>query len=185
MRIILTLLVLALAAPLPAQAYMTPEEVLEDGDFVAPPPNARNAAAARAAQEAEYDARAAEEAEAEAEADAEAEAESDYGDDDDAPGNNTIDDLHGSADDEEAIDWDTNDASPDERYADRVLDRVERQRLEDMAANRGGEVVLHGSATDEPLHGGAPLAPTGMGTIVAVLAIAGAVGVTLRVALKS
>lgn len=180
MRILLTLLVLALAAPLPAQAYLTPEQVLKEGDFVAPPPNARNAKAARAAQEAEYDARA---AEAAAEEEEEAEAEYDEYDEYDAPGGNTIDDLHGSADDEEVIDWDTDDASADERYAERVLDRVERQRLEDMALNRG-EVVLHGSAT-EPLHGGAPLAPTGMGTIIAVLAVAGAVGITLRVALKS
>jgi hypothetical protein len=176
MRILLTLLALATFLPLPAQAYMTPEEVLENGDFVDPPPNARNAEAARAAQEAEYDARAAEEAEAEAE---QAEEES-------TPDGNTIDDLHGSADEEEVIDWDPegSDLTAEERRDERVLDRVERNRLDDMAANDGG-VVLHGSAGQEPLHGGAPLAPTGAGTVVAILAIAAATGFTIRKALRA
>ena len=134
MRIFLTFLALAAFAPLPAHAYLTPEEVLEDGDFVEPPPNARGAKAARAAQEAEYDQRAAEAAAADAEAgQADAEAEGDW---DAAPGSNTIDDLHGSAQDEEVIDWDTNDESAEERYNARVLDRVERQRLEDCTAAR-------------------------------------------------
>lgn len=175
MRILLTLLAIATFLPLPAQAYMTPEEVLESGDFVAPPPNARNAEAARAAQEAEYDARAAEEAEAEAEAQEEAS----------MPDGNTIDDLHGSADEEEVIDWDPegSDLTADERRDERVLDRVERNRLDDMAQNGG--VVLHGSAGQEPLHGGAPLAPTGAGTVVAILAIAAATGFTIRKALRA
>jgi hypothetical protein len=176
MRILLTLLALASFLPLPAQAYMTPEEVLESGDFVDPPPNARNAEAARAAQEAEYDARAAAEAEEEA---AQAEDES-------TPDDNTIDDLHGSADDEEVIDWDPEgtDLSADERRDERVLDRVERNRLDDMAQADNG-VVLHGSAGQEPLHGGAPLAPTGAGTVVSILAIAAATGFTIRKALRA
>ncbi len=178
MRIILTLLVLASFAPLPAQAYLTPEEVLEEEDFVAPPPNARGAKAARAAQEAEYEARMA----ADEGITTEEETEEDDGW---TPGGDTIDDLHGSADEEEVIDWDTDDASAEERHAARVLDRVERTRLDNMA--RGEEVILHGSAPgeQEQLHGGAPLAPTGMGTIAAVLTVALAVGITLRAALKS
>lgn len=174
MRIFLTLLALVAFSPLPAQAYLTPEEVLQDGDFVDAPPNARNAEAARAAQEAEYDRRAAEEA---AESDEEAE-------DEDLPGDNTIDDLHGSAEYEEGVDWDPDgiDLTAEERRDDRVLDRVERQRLDDMGQNG---VVLHGSAGQEPLHGGAPLAPTGMGTIVTILAIAAATGYTLRKALRA
>ncbi len=171
MRILLTLLALALFAPLPAHAYLTPEEVLEEEDLVAPPPNARGAAAARAAQEAEYDARAAEEAAT----------EEDTANDNGVPDGNTIDDLHGSADEEEMIDWESDDAglNAEERRDERVLDRVERNRLDDQG------VILHGSATDEPLHGGAPLAPTGSGTIVAVLLIAGAIGYTLRKAIKA
>lgn len=174
MRILLTLLALVTFLPLPAQAYLTPEEVLENGDFVAPPPNARNAEAARAAQEAEYDRRAAEEA-------AELQKEEE---DEDLPGDNTIDDLHGSADGEDAVDWDPDgiDLTAEERRDDRVLDRVERQRLDDMGDNG---VVLHGSAGQEQLHGGAPLAPTGMGTIVTILAIAAATGYTLRKALRA
>jgi hypothetical protein len=177
MRILLTFVALAALAPLPAHAYLTPEEVLEDGDFVDAPPNARTAEAARAAQEAEYDARAAEEAEAEAEA----------ADDEASPDGNTIDDLHGSADDgEEVIDWDPegSDLTADERRDERVLERVERNRLDDMARNDDG-VVLHGSAGEEPLHGGAPLAHTGSGTIAALLLGAVAVGYTLRKALRA
>lgn len=179
MRIFLTLILLASFAPLPAQAYLTPEEVLEEEDFVAPPPNARGAKAARAAQEAEYDERMA----ADNDITAEEEAEEDDGY---APGSDTINDLHGSADEDEVIDWDTDDESADERHDARVLERVERARLDEMARG-GGEVILHGSAPGEedPLHGGAPLAPTGTGTVVAVLAIALSVGVTLRKALKS
>jgi hypothetical protein len=176
MRILLTLLALATFLPLPAQAYLTPEEVLESGDFVAPPPNARNAAAARAEQEATYDARAAEEADAEAEQAAQ----------ESAPDDNTIDDLRGSADEEDVIDWtpDGTDLSAEERRNERVLDRVERNRLDDMAQNDGG-VVLRGSADQESLHGGAPLAPTGAGTVVAILAIAAATGFTIRKALRA
>lgn len=176
MRIILTLLVLASFAPLSAQAYLTPEEVLEQENFVAPPPNARGAKAARAAQEAEYDARMA----ADENITAEEEAEEDDGW---TPGSNTMNDLRGSADDEEVIDWDTDDETAEERHAARVLDRVERTRLDNMA--HGGEAILRGSAPDEPLHGGSPLAPTGMGTIAAVLTIALAIGITLRKAIKS
>ncbi len=172
MRIFLTILLLASFAPLPAQAYLTPEEVLEEEDFVDPPPNARNAAAARAAQEAEYDARVAAEAENAANSE--------------NPDSNTLDELHGSAEGEEVIDWTDAEAelSAEERHDERVLDRVERARLDEMAAGGDG-VILHGSAGDEPLHGGAPLAPTGMGTIAAVLAIAAAVGYTLRKALRA
>lgn len=178
MRILLTLLALATFLPLPAQAYLTPEEVLESGDFAAPPPNARNAAAARAAQEAQYDARAIEEADAQAEAEQAAQ--------ESAPDDNTIDDLHGSADEEEVIDWnpDGTDLSAEERRNERVLDRVERNSLDDMAQNDGG-VVLRGSADQESLHGGAPLAPTGAGTVVAILAIATATGFTIRKALRA
>lgn len=175
MRITLSILALVLLAPLPAHAYLTPEEVLEEEDYVAPPPNARNAKAARAAQEAEYDARAAREAEENAAVETP--------DDVDGPGSNTIDDLHGSADDwEEIIDWEETGSGldPEERRNQRVLERVERQRLDDMAAG----VVLHGSAP-EPLHGGAPLAPTGMGTVVSLLVGAAAIGYTLRKALRA
>lgn len=178
MRILLSFLLLATLVPVPAHAYLTPEEVLEEGDFVEPPPNARGAKAARQAQEATYDERAAAEA-ANGITDTEAAEEDGPG----APGSDTIDDLHGSAEEDEVIDWTTSDASAQERRDDRVLDRVERNRLDDMA--RGGEVILHGSAPDEQLHGGAPLAPTGPGTIAAVLAIAAAVGLTLRKALKA
>ncbi len=176
MRILLTLLALATFLPLPAQAYLTPEEVLESSDFITPPPNARNAAAARAAQEAQYDARAIEEADAEAEQAAQ----------ESSPDDNTIDDLHGSADEEDVIDWtpDGTDLSAEERRNERVLDRVERNRLDDMAQNDGG-VVLRGSADQESLHGGAPLAPTGAGTVVAILAIAAATGFTIRKALRA
>lgn len=172
MRITLSILALALLAPLPAQAYLTPEEVLESGDFVAPPPNARNAKAARAAQEAEYDARAAREA-----ANEESMEDDDWG-----PGSGTLDDLHGAAEEEEVIDWEETGAGidPETRRNDRVLDRVERNRLDNMAVNG---VVLHGSAP-EPLHGGAPLAPTGMGTVVSLLVGAAAIGYTLRKALR-
>jgi len=175
MRTLLTLLALVTFLPLPAQAYLTPEEVLEDGDFVAPPPNARNAEAARAAQEAEYDRRAAEEAAA---------LEVEEKEDQNLPGDNTIDDLHGSAEDEDAVDWDPDGSglTAEDRRDDRVLDRVERQRLDNMGSNG---VVLHGSAGQEPLHGGAPLAPTGMGTIITILAIAAATGYTLRKALRA
>jgi len=176
MRIALSILALVLLMPLPAHAYLTPEEVLEEEDYVTPPPNARNAKAARAAQEAEYDARDAEAAAAEEE---EEEEEAAAGE---TPGSNTIDDLHGSAEDEEVIDWEETggDLDADERRDERVLSRVERQRLDDMAAG----VVLHGSAP-EPLHGGAPLAPTGMGTVVSLLAGAAAIGYTLRKALRA
>lgn len=179
MRIILTLLVLASFAPLPAQAYLTPEQVLEEEDFVAPPPNARGAKAARAAQEAEYDARMA----ADEGVTVEEETEEDDGW---TSGSDTIDDVRGSADEEEVIDWDTDDESAEERHAARVLDRVERTRLDNMARGEG-ELILHGSAPGEyeQLHGGAPLAPTGLGTIAAVLTITLAVGITLRTALKS
>lgn len=175
MRIFLTFLALTLLVPLPTQAYLTPEEVLEEGDFVEPPPNARGAKAARAAQEAEYDARAAAEAEAEAESEAE-------DDDTDVP-SGTIDDLHGSAEEEEVIDWEADGAelSTEDVRDERVLERVERNRLDNMAQNG---VILHGSAP-EPLHGGAPLAPTGMGTVVAMLAGAAAIGFTLRKALRA
>ncbi len=177
MRILLSFLLLATLVPVPAHAYMTPEEVLQDGDFVEPPPNARGAKAARAAQEAAYDERAAEEA-AKGITPTEAAEEDGPG----APGSDTIDDLHGSADQEDVIDWNSTDATAQEIHDQRVLDRVERNRLDEMA-NAG--VILHGSAPDEPLHGGAPLAPSGPGTIAAVLAIAAAVGLTLRKALKA
>lgn len=169
MRLLLTLLALTCFLPQNAHAYLTPEEVLEAEDLVEAPPNARNAEAARAAQEARYDARAEHEG---------AEAE---------PASGTIDDLHGSADEVlvESIDWEPvgNDLTPEERRDERVLERLERTRLE----NQGREpapVILHGSA-DEPLHGGAPLAPTGTGTIVLLLAGSLAVGFTLRLALKT
>ena len=175
MRTLLALLVLTSFAPAPAHAYLTPEEVLQNSDFVTPPPNARGAKAARAAQEAQYDARAAEDAAA---TDAQAGTETDVA----APDNGTVDDLHGSATDDEVIDWTADTQTAQQRYDERVLQRIERNRLDGAA---GGEVILHGSAGDEPLHGGAPLAPTGMGTIAAVLAIAGSVIVTLRLALRA
>lgn len=175
MRTLTILVALAAFAPPTAHAYLTPEQVLESGDFVDAPPNARNAEAARAAQEAEYDARAAEEAAAE------------NGEETDNPsgGTNTLDDLHGSADDgDEIVDWDPtgSDVTPEERRDERVLDRVERNRLDNMGSDG---VVLRGSAPEEPLHGGAPLAPTGTGTVAAILAIAAAVGFTLRKALRA
>lgn len=166
MRIILTLLALAAFMPLPANAYLTPEEVLEEEDLVAPPPNARNAAAARAAQEAEYDARAAEEA----------------ADDEAAVDETATDDgLHGAADEEEVIDWEEDEPTPDERHDARVLERVERNRLDDQG------VVLHGGAPPEfaSKGKGKGLAPTGTGTVLAVLLGLGAVGYTLRKALKA
>jgi len=174
MRTLLIILVLATVTPIPAYAYLTPEEVLQNEDFVTPPPNARGAKAARAAQEAQYDARAAEEAAA---TDAQTGTDTNQ-----APANGTVDDLRGSAPEEETIDWTTDTQTAQQRYDERVLQRVERNRLNGTA---GGEVILHGSASDEPLHGGAPLAPTGMGTIVAVLAIVGSVIVTLRLALRA
>lgn len=175
MRTLLALLVLTSFAPAPAHAYLTPEEVLQNSDFVTPPPNARGAKAARAAQEAQYDARAAEEA---------ATTDTQTGTDtSQAPANGTVDDLRGSAPEEETIDWTTDTQTAQQRYDERVLQRIERNRLDGAVA--GGEVILHGSAGDEPLHGGAPLAPTGMGTIAAVLAIAGSVIVTLRLALRA
>ncbi len=183
MRTFFTFLLLALvvtlsvSAPVPASAYMTPEEVLEEDDFVTPPPNSRGAKAARAAQEAEYDERAADETTA-------AEAATD--DEEDILGSNTLDDLHGAAEneEEEVVDWQDEEAalSAQERHNERVLERVERSRLDDMADNG---VILRGSAPDEPLHGGAPLAPTGMGTVVIILAIAAATGYTLRKVLRS
>jgi hypothetical protein len=156
---------------------MTPEQVLEEEDFVAPPPNARGAEAARAAQEAEYDARRDEQPGNTTQGDA-TDLPADQMDD----GNNTIDDLHGSADDD-VIDWQAEDAglTADQRHDERVLERVERNRLDAMAQNG---VILHGAAPEE-LHGGAPLAHTGSGTIVAVLLGAAAIGYTLRKALRA
>lgn len=178
MRILLSFLLLAAFVPAPAHAYLTPEEVLQDGDFVEPPPNARGAKAAREAQEATYDERASAEA-AKGVTATEAAEEDGPG----SPGSDTIDDLHGSADTEDVIDWNADTATAQERHDERVLERVERNRLDEMAT--GGEVILHGSATDEPLHGGAPLAPSGPGTIAAVLAIGAAIGITLRKALNA
>lgn len=83
----------------------------------------------------------------------------------------TIDDLHGSAPS----------LSADEARDERILERIERTRLENQGSQ--GEVVLHGSAP-EPLHGGAPLAPTGTGTVVLLLSSAAAIGFTLRKALR-
>lgn len=173
MRTLTLLIALATFAPLPAQAYLTPEEVIESGDFVDAPPNARGAKAARAAQEAEYDARAADQAARDEAADAST-----------PPADNTIDGLHNAAADTEAVDWNPagDGLTPDERRDDRVLQRVERNRLDDMAQNG---VVLRGSAPDEPLHGGAPLAPTGMGTVMAVLAVVAASAFTLGKALRA
>ncbi len=174
MRILFSFLALTLFLPLPAEAYLTPEEVLGENDYVAPPPNARGAAAARAAQEAEYDAR----------EEAEREAETETTDEDDEPTSGTLDDLHGSAEEEEVIDWEQNDAgaTAEERRDERILDRIERTRLEQQGRDT---VILHGSASDEPLHGGAPLAPTGPGAVVLLIAGTLAIGFTLRLALKA
>lgn len=167
MRTLLTLLTLLTLVPLPTHAYVVPEDMLESGDFFTAPPNARGAKAARAAQEAEYDARKAEDEAAEAE-----------------HLSNTIDDLHGAAPTDEVIDWipDGSTLTPEERRDARVLDRVKRTRLE--GKNDNGE-ILRGSAPTEPMHGGAPLAPTGMGTVVLLLSGAAAIGYTLRKALQS
>lgn len=188
MRILLSLLVLAFFLPLPAQAYLTPEEVLSEEDFVAPPPNARNARAAREAQEAEYDARAEDAAADEGEPDA---GEDDWtAGDEEEPPSGTLDDLHGAAGEEEVIDWEPDDtgATADERRDERVLERIERTRLEQQGRDPA-PAILHGAAPDETLHGGAPkqppLAGTGPGTVVLLLAGSLAVGFTLRLALKA
>lgn len=158
MRFSLSLLALALLMPLPAAAYLTPEEVLFDDDiYVDAPPNARNAEAARDAQEAEYRAR--------AEAEQNAQTSSDDGD------------LHGAAGMEEPVTDAPDGLTEEERRNARILERIEQNR-----AQNG--VVLQGNAHDETLHGGAPLASTGAGTIVTMLALAAAIGLTLRRALR-
>lgn len=84
------------------------------------------------------------------------------------PGATEDPDLHGAAPDDELTAEDRRDL--------RTLERLEQNREEAAL-----DVVL---GANETLHGGAPLAPTGMGTIVAMLTIAAAIGLTLRRALR-
>lgn len=155
MRFFLSLTAFLILAVPHAHAYVTPEQMFSDDQiFVEPPPNARNAKAARAAQDAQHDAQ---QSSAVAEPDEE----------NDVPATiDTIDDLHGAAEDEQTEPT----LTADERRDQRILDRIDNN------------TVLH-AAGSETLHSGAPLADTGMGTIIAMLAGACAIGFTLRKAI--
>lgn len=79
----------------------------------------------------------------------------------------------------------THGAAPDEE--DDVSDELNRELLQTIRIlnriNQDQEQFYIGG--DEPTHGGAPLAPTGAGTVLAVLATLGAVFVTYRRAVRA
>ncbi len=144
MRILFALLALGTLLPLPVAAYVTPEEMLDSGDFIQAP----DTAPSREVDETDV-----------------------------SP--IVIEEQHNAAPDDDAIDWvpDGSTLTPEERRDARVIDRVNRTRIEQQDNTTE---ILRGSAPAEPLHGGAPLAPTGMGTIVLLLSSAAAIGYTLR-----
>lgn len=155
-------LVLMLSAPVTASAYMTPEEVLtsdENSRFFEPPPSQRETDAIAEQQASSAAARRAAEQAALFGSSSSATAEDDS--------------LHGAApeiDDETTMD-DSSDTSGLSAADQRILERVKDRQLELMIQEQAQ--IL---ASQQSLHGGAPLADTGTGTILVVvtLGIAGA-----------
>lgn len=158
-----------LVMPTGALAYMTPEEVLtsdENARFFDPPPNQRNTRAIADAQASSAAARRA------------AEQEALFGNSSSAAAD---EELHGAAPDEsddellqQLLDQLSEQGAADDTSAlsaadQRILDRVRDRQLE-LQIEQQAQVL----ASQQSLHGGAPLSDTGMGTTIAIATLAGA-----------
>lgn len=177
-HLLLTGLLLAgTVSPLTAEAYLEPEDVLDDESlttrFFAPPPPDRELADQVRKQQEESAARRKAEQDALKPKPAEPE-----------------EDMHGAAPDEEETDLEalikaleelqgassSSSASDDDAVNERLLERIqERQEASQRAALL--EQLL---GDDQTLHSGAPLSDTGPAAVLTVLAMAGAVGETWR-----
>jgi hypothetical protein len=173
--------------PITAHAYLTPDEVLNDGDFSVrfyePPPSKREIEeVAREQQERSAERREAEQAALEKEG--ETEAETDDGLHEAAPEEEDSDlealikaleewqasQNEGGGSEEEGTDSTVN--AEEQRLLERIRDREDDERAAAYQAWVNGQ--------QGELHGGAPLSETGPKTVIAVLITALAVGETWR-----
>lgn len=176
------------ALPLQVAAYVPPEDVLDDEEFnisqyFTPPPSAREAEAVWDAQNSSAAARRA--AEQQALYDAQHPQEE-------------PETMHGAApatEDDMGPEWEAlikalealsqdeadNSAqlSAEELRNQRILNRIEVQQAQAEYQAQLQALGLVGG-NDETLHSGAPLSETGPAAVLTVLAIAGALGVTMR-----
>ncbi len=178
-HLLLTGLLLAgTVSPLTAEAYLEPEDVLDDESlttrFFAPPPSNRETADQVRKQQEESAAR----REAEQAALKEPAAEP------------AEEDLHGAAPEEESTDLEalikalqelqgassSSTAGGDDAVNQRLLERIQARQEADQRAALLQQLL----GDDQTMHSGAPLSDTGPAAVLTVLAMAGAVGETWR-----
>lgn len=170
------ILISTLLLPAAAHAYVTPEELLDAGElstrFFDPPPSKRDLEAIVEQQNQA----AAERRQAELEA-----AMRESGALQDTQDPMTEEDLHGAAPDEPTISDPMSDTSGLSLEDQRLLERIKERQEADARAAAYQDLF----SGDEALHSGAPLADTGPAAILMGIAVAGAVGETMRRVMKN